>query len=156
MSRKPLYSRMLRLRHLRLRPLVAFGLFEGSVVLSILLVLADFVNVWAVLVIPVTVAVMVKVNDMVAGGLTRPLAVAQLRAPRPRDRTAVGRSRVPSAPTPTTVHEVRTEARTRASAKVVARGRASVRPSRRAAPFDTSRPNGGDRRGRGNTGRFMG
>jgi hypothetical protein len=160
MTRRTLYARVLRLRHLRLRPLVAFLLFKGSVALGILLALADFVTVWAVLVIPATVAVMVKVNDVIAGGLNRPLAVAQLRTPRPRDSTAVGRSRVPTpqAPGATTVVPAaapRPE-KTRAIARVVARGRAKVRGREEPPSGDTIRPDGADRRNRGNTGRFAG
>jgi hypothetical protein len=180
---RPLYARVLRLRHLHLRPLVAFLLFEGSVAFSIVLVLADLIPVWGVSVIPVAVAVMVKLNDLVAGALNRPLAVAQLRTPRPRDRAAVGRSAVPYGPTSLDgsagdmvpirvdgpVHdEGGRESRTWAIARVVARGRASVRSSRSSEPSglstssrsyessgpDVVRPDGADRHNRGNTGRF--
>jgi hypothetical protein len=179
---RPLYARVLRLRHLRLRPLVAFLLFEGSIAFAILLVLADLVRVWAVVAIPAAVAVMVKLNDVIAGVLKRPLAVAQLSTPRPRDRTAVGRSRVrysrgrhseanwqghdrpthderhiqnlsPDQDDPSTP-DVR-EPRTWAIARVVARGRATVRSSRSSGP-DAVRPDGADRRNRGNSGRFGG
>jgi hypothetical protein len=191
---RPLYARVLRLRHLHLRPLVAFMLFEGSVAFSIVLVLADLIPVWGVGVIPVAVAVMVKLNDLVAGALNRPLALAQLRTPRPRDRAAVGRSAVPYGPTsldgdrdglvPIRLddpvhHERGRESRTWAIARVVARGRASVRSSRSSEPAQSSgsspssmspgssgpsglsgpdvvRPDGADRHNRGNTGRFGG
>jgi hypothetical protein len=128
---------------------------------------------------------MVKLNDVVAGALDRPLAVAQLRTPRPRDRSAVGRSPVPyggqrgpdvtkrataadpaatdrdgtreaqpdrETASPERQGATRTESRTRAIARVVARGRAKVRSS---AP-ETVRPDGADRHNRGNTGRFGG
>ena len=159
MTKRTLYARVLRLRHLRLRPLVAFVLFEGSVAIGILLALADFVTVWAVLVIPATGAVMVKVNDVVAGGLNRPLAVAQLRTPRPRDRTAVGRSRVPAPQTngaAVMAASAQRPEKTRAIARVVARGRAKVRGRDETLSGDTVRPDGADRRSRGNTGRFGG
>jgi hypothetical protein len=185
---RPLYARVLRLRHLRLRPLVAFLLFEGSIAFAILLVLADLIRVWGVIAIPAAVAVMVKLNDVIAGALKRPLAVAQLRTPRPRDPTAVGRSRVRyiggrrhvggrhtggsrqrhDRPTHDERHaedlssdradastpEAR-EPRTWAIARVVARGRATVRTSRSSGP-EAVRPDGADRRNRGNSGRFVG
>jgi hypothetical protein len=154
---------------------VTFLLFEGSIALGVILVLADFVSGWGVIAVPVTVAVMVKINDVIAGGLGRPLAVAQLRAPRRPEGVAVGRSRVPpshreaSRPTMATAggrpRPEGVEAPTRASAKVVARGTAAVRPApdrrapaTRAEPVGAEgvRPDGADRRSRGNTGRFSG
>lgn len=92
---RPFYFRMLRLRHLRPRPSVTFLLFEGSVGLSVLLAFADIVSWWGAFAIPAAVAVMVKLNDIVAGALIRPLAAAQLRTPRLLDGFAMGRSVVP-------------------------------------------------------------
>ncbi len=63
----PLHARLLRLRHLRLRAWQRAGLLDGSVVLAVLLVLADLVSAWALLVLPLTVAVLVKVHDVAAG-----------------------------------------------------------------------------------------
>jgi predicted secreted protein len=40
---------------------------EGSVAFGILAALAELASWWAVVVIPVTVAAMVKINDVVAG-----------------------------------------------------------------------------------------
>ena len=55
--------------------------------LGILLALAELVSWWGVLVLPVTVAVMVKLNDVVAGALTRPVARrARREAPQPARR----------------------------------------------------------------------
>jgi hypothetical protein len=99
--RRPLYFRMLRVRHLTVRPTTLFLLFEGSITLALLLVLADVVDEWGLVAIPVVVAIMVKLNDAVAGALIRPLALAQLRTPRPIDEPAVGRSRVPRPSYPT-------------------------------------------------------
>jgi hypothetical protein len=171
---RSLYARVLRLRHLRLRPLVAFLLFEGSVAFAILLVLADLIDGWGVVAIPAAVAVMVKVNDVVAGALDGPVSGAHVRPPRPRDRSAVGRSRVPypagragvgldggevgqaedggGEARPPRAPDGR-EPRTWAIARVVARGRATVRSSRSS---EATRPDGADRRSRGNTGRFGG
>ncbi len=89
-SSRPLYHRALRLRHVRPGPLATFLLFEGSVMAAIVLALADIVTGWGVLVIPVAVAVMVKLNDVVAAALRRPDAIAQLGGPRLADPFAVG------------------------------------------------------------------
>jgi hypothetical protein len=99
--KRPLYFRLLRVRHLTVRPTTLFLLFEGSITLALLLYLADVVDEWGILAIPVVVAIMVKLNDSVAGALIRPLALAQLRTPRPSEEPAVGRSPVarPSYPT---------------------------------------------------------
>ncbi len=67
----PLYARMLGLRHLAPSGLLCFVFFEGTVVLGILLALAELVSWWGVVVLPVTVGLMVKFNDMVAGSLTQ-------------------------------------------------------------------------------------
>jgi hypothetical protein len=78
---RPVYARVLQLRHLRLRPWSAFLLFEGSVGLAILLAFAEIINAWGVLAVPLAVAAAVKLNDVVAGALERPLAIAGLRGP---------------------------------------------------------------------------
>jgi hypothetical protein len=65
----PRYARVLRLRHLRLGGGACFLLFEGSIAAAVLLAFAELVSWWAVLVVPLTVAAMVKLNDAVAGKL---------------------------------------------------------------------------------------
>lgn len=65
----PAYARALRLRHVDLPDLVCFGLFEGMIAIGALLALAELVTWWAVLVLPAVVAVMVKINDLIAGAL---------------------------------------------------------------------------------------
>jgi hypothetical protein len=80
--KRPLYFRLLRIRHLKARPWVVFLLFEGSFGLAILLALAEMVNLWGLLAIPLAVAAMVKVNDVITGAMLEPLAAAQLRTPR--------------------------------------------------------------------------
>ena len=47
-------------------------LFECVVALGVLLALAELVSWWAVLVLPIAVAAMVKINDVVAGAMGRP------------------------------------------------------------------------------------
>lgn len=67
--RLPLYARVLRLRHVYPSGLMCFLFFEGMIALGVLLALAELVTWWAVPVLPVAVAGMVKVNDLVAGAL---------------------------------------------------------------------------------------
>ena len=65
--RRPLYARVLRLRHLQPSSLWCFLYFEGAVALGVLLALAEVVSWWAVLALPVAVAAMVKLNDLLTG-----------------------------------------------------------------------------------------
>jgi hypothetical protein len=84
-THQPLYARMLRLRHLAPSGLLCFVFLEGAVVLGILLALAELVSWWGVVVLPITVALMVKFNDLVAGAIApRPAAPGTTSA-----RTAV-------------------------------------------------------------------
>ena len=177
-----LYARLLRLRHIRLGPLASFVLFEGSILVAVLLALAELVEGWGVLVSPVAVASMVKLNDVVAGVLNRPLAIAQLRAPRMVEPTVVGWSPVPRPARLTMALEADdavADPRARPApplAEGAVRGVASVPqhpaspptlPAPRPDPSDPSDPDasdpspeppptsGGDERGRGNQGRFF-
>ncbi len=98
---RPLYARLLGLRFVNPGGVLCFLFFEGSVALAVLLALAELVSWWAVLVLPVAVAAMVKLNDMVAEVAVR---TAALVPEQERDRfrrqmePVVGRARVPSAP----------------------------------------------------------
>jgi hypothetical protein len=65
------YVRALRLRHVRPGGLMSFLLFECVVAIAALLSLAELVSWWAVIALPVAVAVMVKFNDLVSGSLSR-------------------------------------------------------------------------------------
>lgn len=69
--RRPLYARVLRLRHLQPSGLLCFVFFEGAIAAGVLLALAELVSWWAVPVLPATVALMVKLNDLIAGALAR-------------------------------------------------------------------------------------
>ena len=71
---QPLYARMLGLKHLAPSGFLCFVFLEGAVALGGLLALAELVSWWGVLVLPVTVAIMVKLNDVIAGAVSRPLA----------------------------------------------------------------------------------
>ena len=80
---RPLYARVLRLRHLAPSGFLCFVFLEGAVALGILLALAELVSWWGVLVLPATVAVMVKLNDVIAGVLgeaAAPVAAAPVAA----------------------------------------------------------------------------
>lgn len=93
--RRPLYFRLLRVRHLRAGPVTTFLLFEGSIAVAVLLAFAEVVAWYGAIAIPITVAIMVKIHDRVARALTAPVAIVQLSAtPRLRDQPKVGRSPV--------------------------------------------------------------
>lgn len=78
----PLHARLLRLHSLRLRPWQRAVLLDGSVVLAVLLVLADLVSAWALVVLPVLVAALVKAHDVVAGALAPGTPMAPVREDR--------------------------------------------------------------------------
>jgi hypothetical protein len=69
---RPLYARLLRLRHINPGAGLCFVLFEGMIALSLLLAFAEQVSWWGVPVLPLAVAGMVKLNDVIAGALRRP------------------------------------------------------------------------------------
>ncbi len=81
-GRRPFYARALRLRYLAPSGIFCFIFFEGAIALGILLALAELVSWWGVLVLPVTVAAMVKLNDLIAGLLGRPPTPAKPVAAR--------------------------------------------------------------------------
>ncbi|WDZ84811.1 hypothetical protein [Micromonospora cathayae] len=96
---RPLYARVLGLRFVNPGGVLCFLYFEGVIALAALLALAELVSWWAVLVLPATVALMVKLNDMVAASVVRSAALVPEQE---RDRfrrqlePAVGRATVPS------------------------------------------------------------
>jgi hypothetical protein len=76
----PLYARMLGLRHLAPSGFLCFVFLEGAIALGILLALAELVSWWGVLVLPATVAMMVKLNDVIAGMMAGPAATVGRRS----------------------------------------------------------------------------
>jgi len=101
---RPLYARLLGLRFVNPGAALCFVFFEGSVLLAALLALAELVTWWSMIILPVTVAVMVKMNDLVAGEVIRSAAwVPDQEQDRFRRRLppglerSVGRARVPAA-----------------------------------------------------------
>ena len=106
-GKPPLYARVLRLRHIQPGGLLCFLFFEGSVALGVLLALAELAPWWSALVLPVAVALMVKVNDLVAAyGARARLVPAHTRAQAGRragsgmPRPAVPRARPADTPPP--------------------------------------------------------
>ncbi|RRS00074.1 hypothetical protein EIW28_05575 [Glycomyces terrestris] len=69
--RRPWYARALGIKHLYLSNVMCVLLFEGAVALAVLMALTELVSWWVVVVLPLAVAVMVKLNDLVAGALNR-------------------------------------------------------------------------------------
>jgi hypothetical protein len=58
---------VLRLHYVHPGGLVCFLFFEGMILLAVLLALAELVTWWIVIILPVSVAAMVKINDVIAG-----------------------------------------------------------------------------------------
>ncbi|WBB82571.1 hypothetical protein O7606_26590 [Micromonospora sp. WMMD882] len=96
-----MYARVLGLRFVNPGGVLCFLYFEGAVALAALLALAELVSWWAVLALPAAVALMVKLNDVVAASVVRSAALVPEQE---RDRfrrqlePAVGRAAVPSHP----------------------------------------------------------
>jgi hypothetical protein len=108
--RRPLYARLLRLRYLHPGGLACFLLFEGTIGLGLLLALAELVDWPVVVLLPAGVAVMVKVNDLLAGSalprlargrpapVARGTAVVVDPAPVPVRKRAVCKAPAPGVP----------------------------------------------------------
>lgn len=94
--RRPLYFRIVGVRYLNLHPALIVVLFEGSIALGLLLALAELIPYWGVVLVPVAVALAVKLNDVVEGIMLRPLAATHQRAVRMAEAVAVGRIAAPS------------------------------------------------------------
>ena len=88
-KQRPMYARVLGLQYLRPSNLLCFSFFEGAIALAALLALAELAQWWVVLVLPMSVAAMVKLNDVIAGAVLR---AGSVRAPK-----ALGRATVPVA-----------------------------------------------------------
>lgn len=87
--RRPLYARLLRLHRLRPGPVLCFIFLEGAIALGVLLALANLASWWTVLALPAAVAVMVKLNDVVASATSRP------PKPRPEPEPPVAKEEPP-------------------------------------------------------------
>ena len=69
-TRRPLYPRLLHLQHIHPNAWQRALLGEGALAIAVLLVLADLATAWTLLVLPVAVAVVVKLHDVLAGHLS--------------------------------------------------------------------------------------
>ncbi|HEX5542696.1 MAG TPA: hypothetical protein VFX60_14240 [Micromonospora sp.] len=88
---RPLYARVLRLRQLNPSGATCFLFLEGSALFGLVLALAELVPWWAIVVLPLLVAVMVKVNDAVAAAVLRAAAhVPEQEQERFRRETGLG------------------------------------------------------------------
>ena len=142
-ERRPMYAKVLGVRHLDLSGLVCFILFEGALGLATLLALAELASWWTVIVLPAAVAAMVKFNDMVAGSL-RPVvrvpgrAVVAVVPPVVARRPAVGRARV----VPAQVYRAAVPAEVVRATAAVAVARGPVQPVRGGARHRVGRQRG--------------
>ncbi|MET8065531.1 hypothetical protein ACFYON_15485 [Micromonospora sp. NPDC005686] len=96
---RPLYARALGLRFINPGGVLCFLFFEGAMALAVLLALAELVSWWAVVVLPIAVAAMVKLNDVVAEVVVRTAAqVPEQERDRFRRQMepVIGRARVPT------------------------------------------------------------
>ena len=73
-SRRPLYHRLLRLRHISPTAWQRAAFADAPLALAVVLVLADLATAWTLLVLPLAVAAIVKAHDVLAGVLARPPA----------------------------------------------------------------------------------
>jgi hypothetical protein len=71
-ARRPLYPRLLHLRHVSPNGWQRALLGEGAVALACVLVLADVASAWTLLALPLGVALVVKAHDLLAGLLQDP------------------------------------------------------------------------------------
>ena len=71
--RRPLYIRLLHLRHIAPNAWQRALLGEGSLALAVVLVLADLATAWTLVVLPVAVGLLVKAHDLLARLLGRPV-----------------------------------------------------------------------------------
>lgn len=67
---RPFYVTVLRLKHVHPNTWQRTALGEGSIGLAMLLVLADLGSAWLLLALPLAVATVVKLHDLMAGQLS--------------------------------------------------------------------------------------
>ncbi|GIF53148.1 hypothetical protein DFJ67_0208 [Asanoa ferruginea] len=96
-SGRPFYARVLRLQHLNPSSTLCFVFLEGATALAIILALAELIPLWGTVLLPLCIAAMVKINDLVAGAAVRAAATGPGRRPmRPlRPFRTIGRATVP-------------------------------------------------------------
>jgi hypothetical protein len=67
---RPLYWRMLGLHHVQPNGWLRALFVEGALALGVVLALAEAASIWTIVALPVSVAVLVKANDLIAGVLS--------------------------------------------------------------------------------------
>lgn len=70
-DKKPLYPRLLGLRHVHPNAWQRAALGEGAIGAGVLLAMADLASAWSIVALPVAVAVIVKAHDLLQGLLDR-------------------------------------------------------------------------------------
>ena len=70
-EKKPLYPRLLRLRHIHPNAWQRAALGEGALGVGVLLAMADLASAWTIVALPVAVAGVVKAHDALQGLLDR-------------------------------------------------------------------------------------
>jgi hypothetical protein len=69
-EKPPLYPTLLRLKHVHPNSWQRAVLGEGMALLGALLAMADLASAWAIVVLPLAMAVVVKGHDLMAGMLS--------------------------------------------------------------------------------------
>jgi hypothetical protein len=90
-----MYAKALGLQYLRPSSLQCFLYLEGTITLAVLLALAELVDWWVVGVLPLSVAAMVKFNDVIAGAA---LPANSAHVPKVRGRASVPVLSAPASP----------------------------------------------------------
>lgn len=70
-AKKPLYPRLLRLRHVHPNAWQRAALGEGAIGAGVLLSMADLASAWSIVALPLAVAAIVKGHDLLQGLLDR-------------------------------------------------------------------------------------
>ena len=70
-KKKPLYPRLLRLRHIHPNAWQRAALGEGAIGVGVLLAMADLASAWTIVALPVAVAGIVKAHDALQGLIDR-------------------------------------------------------------------------------------
>lgn len=83
-TKTPFYPQLLRLKNIHPNAWQRAFLGEGMALMGVLLAMADLASAWAIVALPVAVAVIVKGHDLLAGALApREGAQETTKAPTP-------------------------------------------------------------------------
>jgi len=94
LSNQPFYARLLRLRSIHPRGVLCALFFEGAFLVGGLVALAELASWWSLLVLPLTVAALVKTDDLITGwraDAARTAAPVASPSESPDWRSATGR-----------------------------------------------------------------